>query len=75
MRLCETGMDKSGLTPAPAQPPAAIQDPVADPASQVDVSMRPFQPIDSPLSQPTAGWGPFFNDEASQQGGHESKQQ
>ena len=67
-------MDISGLTLAPAQLPAVIQDP-ADPPAQVDDSLRPLQPIDSPLGQPTAGWGLIFLDEAPQRGGQECKQQ
>ena len=75
MRLCESGMDKTGLTLAPAQPAAVRQNPVSGPASEVEVSLRPFMPIGSALGQPTAGWGLIFQDEAPQRGGQECKQQ
>ena len=73
MRLCESGMDKGPLPLA--QPAAVKQDPLPEPAPEVDVSLRPFQLFDTPLGQPSSGWGPLFEDAAPQHSGQECKQQ
>ena len=73
MRLCESGTDNG--PPPVAQPTAVTQDPSPEPTPEVDGSLRPFQPFDIPLGQPSSGWGPPFQDAAPQHRGHECKQQ
>jgi hypothetical protein len=73
MRLCESGMDNG--PPPVAQTTAVKQDLLPEPAPEVDVSLRPFQPLDTPLGQPSSGWGPLFEDAAPQHSGQECKQQ
>jgi hypothetical protein len=73
MRLCESGMD-NGSSPL-AQPTGVEQVSLPEPAPLVDASLRPFQPINTPLGQPSSGWEPLFQESAPQQSGQDCKQQ